>query len=154
MIRIYVTAILTAALVSAAAYGLHCIGVANMVNKHKKEIIALAGAKDTACALAKTITNEVSDAYQKDLTSLDVAAAGVGDLLDSVRGDGVSTCQPGGSTSGRDAAAAEKKLSAGSAGMARPDPRKLIDLGRRAEKTRLQLLACQRFIRQSQAPPK
>lgn len=156
MIRIYATAIATAIIVSLAAYGLHCISVASMVNKHKAEIIALAGAKDMACAVAKAVTNGVSDEYQKDLTGLDVALAGVNDLLDSVRGNGISASQPTSAASGRDAAAAGQKLSVGSAGMAWPDSRKLIDIGRRAEKTRLQLKACQNFVRLTATlkPPK
>lgn len=154
MIRIYITAIATALLVGMAAYGLHCLSVANMVNKHKKEIMALVSAKDNACALAKSITNEVSDAYQKDLTSLDIAAVGVSDLLDSVRGNGFSASQPACSASGCDAAATEEKLSSGNSGSLAPDPRRLIDIGRRAEKNRLQLLACQNFVRQSAKPTK
>jgi len=154
MIRLYITAIITAMLVSAASYGLHCISQARLANKHRAEIAALSAAKDAACMTAKAITNEVSNAYQKELTALDVAADDAGNLLDLLRGNGASAIQPGVAASGRDAGAAGKKLYFGDSGILGPDPQKLIAIGKRAEKTRLQLLACQQFVRKTQKPLK
>lgn len=147
MIRIYITAAVTALLIGLAAYGLHSFSMAHAEKKHAAQLIALASAKDNACTLAKNITTGVSNDYQKDLTGLDADRAAVDSLLDRA-----SACQPACAPSGCDAVAAGQKLPAGSAGMAGANPRKLIDIGRRAEKTRLQLKACQSFVRQTAAP--
>lgn len=144
----YLYAIITAVIVSLSAYGLHTLSVKHLEAEQLRAISALTA----QCNAQKAITEKVSNDYQKNLSVLNAKLADA----ERVYGGSCITILPNGS--GRyDAAPGQKKPAGQSVGRIAAEGG-TIEAGRfftligEGEKYRLQLLACQSFVRASASP--
>lgn len=151
-ILLYAVAIVTALIVSTAGYGLHRLSVDGIEEKHRNELLKQAGVLHASCALAQSVTYGVSNEYQKDLTALSGQLDALG--VDGLHNHGACVAVTGLAASGYDAAPTGKKSAAGNERGAAPgtaDSADLISIAAKGEKYRLQLKACQSYVRQSVA---
>lgn len=117
----------------------HKLDVARIEAKHSLAIAAVKKAMTAECTKAQAITSKVSHEYQIQLGTLNSRLSAAQRLHDHRC---VAVTLP--AARGHDAGTAGKELSGGDAGIAAAS---LIDLAGRAEKVRIQLKACQQFIR-------
>lgn len=134
----YLVGILCSILTALVAFGFHKIDVARLEAKQIKALAAREKQLNDACDKAQQITEGVSHDYQTQLSALNNKLA----ALKRVRAK--PGCVPIADTSTRhDGATNTGKLS-GPHGI-RPDW--LYDTAAEADKYRLQLIACQEFIK-------
>ena len=117
---------------------LHKLDVGRIEAKHATEITRLRNAMTEACNVAQETTRKVSHEYQIQLGSLNSKLSAAQRLHDHK-----CVAVTGITSSRHDAASAGKELSGRDAGIAAGA---LIDLAGRAEKVRIQLIACQSFV--------
>lgn len=134
----YVVGICCAVLTALVAFGVHKLDVVRLEDKQIKALAAQQKQLVAACDKAQKITEEVSHDYQEQLYAL-------GRQLDHLkRVRTTSQCVPTtGGPAGRDGTPTGGKLS-GTHGV-RTDW--LYDYAAKAEQVRLQLIACQNFIK-------
>ena len=134
----YLVGILCSVLTALVAFGFHKIDVARLEAKQTKALAAQEKKLNEACDKAQQINKEVSHDYQEQLSSL-------GGKLDTLKRVHANTrCVPIADTSaGRDGATQPGKLS-GPHGIR---SEWLYDTAAEADKYRLQLIACQDFIK-------
>lgn len=125
-------------LTALVSFGLHKIDVARLEVKHINALAAQEKQLNEACDKAQQINKEVSHDYQEQLSNL-------GRKLDTLKRVHANTqCVPiTGTPAGRDEPARAGEFS-GPHGI-RPDW--LYDTAAEADKYRLQLIACQDFIK-------
>lgn len=122
----------------AVCFMLHKIDLMVVDAAHARELTAQAGRIEKICQQAQSITAEVSNDYQTKLSALDKRLADLKRLQRCV-----PVNHPADAAGGRDAAPGHGQL---------PGPDGvysdvLYDFAADAEKVRLQLIACQSFIR-------
>lgn len=122
----------------AVCFMLHKIDLMVVNAAHARDLATQAGRIETICQQAQTITAEVSNDYQNQLSALNKRLADLKRMQHCV-----PVFHPPGAAAGHDAAAGDGKL---------PGPDGvpsdvLYDFAADAEKVRLQLLACQSFVR-------
>ena len=135
--------ILAVVFTAALAYGLHALDVYRLEDQQRSEIAAQVKADNDQCSKDKAITKGVSDAYEKQISSLDSE-------LNSIKRVRPSACLI--VQSSRSA-----KRNNAASGVAKPsqqngvDSDALYDFARDSEGYRIQLIACQSFIQQTWA---
>lgn len=134
----YLVGILCSILTALVAFGFHKIDVARLEAKQIKTLAAQEKQLNEACDKAQQITEGVSRDYQEQLSTL-------GRQLDTLKRVHANTqCVPiTGTAAGRDGAAEPDKLSGPNGIRAEW----LYDTAAEADKYRLQLIACQNFVK-------
>jgi hypothetical protein len=130
--------VLTGASVAVLAYGLHTLDVYRIEDRHRVAMEAQAQAMAQKCKDDKTITQGVSNAYQKKLADLNRRYRDLG----RVQQHECVALSASGPSGGRDAASP----SGGHVYAHAVDPSQLFEYADDAERIRLQLIACQSFV--------
>lgn len=132
------------------AYGLHSFDVNRIEANHAKALKAQAVALNDQCEKQKAITEKVSNDYQNKISDLNRRIA------DARRLHGHNACIAiKSNTSGRHDATASGGVASGQgAGGYSIDINQYIDFASEGEKYRIQLLACQDFVRLTEPPKK
>lgn len=144
----YLYAIITAVIVSLSAYGLHSLSVNHLRAEQVKAIAALTA----SCQAQQAITEKVSNDYQKNLSALNLK------LADAQRVYGGSCIAiKGNSASRHDATPGDRKpvgqsVERVAAEGGTIEAGSFFTLIGEGEKYRLQLLACQSFVKATASP--
>lgn len=134
------TAVLSALLTGGVAFKLHGWRVASIELKHQKALGLQKAALERECAAEKAITTEVSREYQKKLADLGKRTA-----AKRLRAPACVSVITSGPAGGHHAGTGSDALRRADG----VDPAALDALANDAERDRLKLIGCQRFIRET-----
>lgn len=133
-------AVLSALLTGGVALKLHSWRVASIELKHQQALEKQKTALERVCAAEKAITTEVSREYQKQISDLGKRAA-----AKRLRKQACVPVVAAGPAGGHHAGTGPDPLRRADG----VDPAALHDLAGDAERDRLKLIGCQRFIRET-----
>lgn len=131
-----------AGLMALVAYGAHSISVNVLEARHRTALEAQANLINGQCTLAKAITVKVSDGLQTNLSILDADGAALDSLLPCT-GKPASSLAASPAT-GHDGQTAGQVIDER---IVRTfEPRRIVNITKKGERYRVQLLACQAYV--------